>query len=631
MTTAYPTNLDALSNPTGDQSQGAGPRTHSQQHSDLNDAVEALQTRVGADTSPGDTSLRGRDGAQYVGYRGSGVGAAVRTVLAKLREQAVCITDYAANPSAIVAGLEDTAPALVAAQAALPSTGGVIEFPAGTYRFDSTGIVGDAPASLPSVLNGVTLRGRGTGRSAQTMNAFSGATVFQYNGTTGGTLLRVQGPISGVCIEDICLDGNAKAATLLEVQRAFHSTFRRILGVRWKNGYALVLNANSALVGYGGAAPIGQVWDQVELQDPDVGACGVDIGSGNGNLNQILFTRCYLDRYNSTSTVSLRLGYCDHINFVGCHLAQTGASGSTGIGICVRPQTGLGNFPSNITFTGTAMAGGVQHDSTLQAWSGANVFPALIFQPFYTADGAPLPPKSANAGADLPGGLARGWTDNGIDFGWFAETQEVIAAAGTIAPKKRVVLLTAAGDTTINTITVPRAAFSVPNGGYSLRLLFSGTDTVTLGSSGNIATPCKLTNLRAVDLVYSEGTGYWTVVGATGGVYTPTLNNTTNVSASTARECVWTYAGGIVRVSGRAEVTTTAGGDAATVLDVSLPITPETFGQTWDCAGNVTVAETVYRAGLVIGQGTVAKLQWQSAAASAKGVIFDFAYKAQQG
>ncbi len=53
MTTNFPTSLDSLTNPTGanDLDDAVGGRTHSQQHADLNDAVEALQAKVGATDS----------------------------------------------------------------------------------------------------------------------------------------------------------------------------------------------------------------------------------------------------------------------------------------------------------------------------------------------------------------------------------------------------------------------------------------------------------------------------------------------------------------------------------------------------------------------------------------------------
>lgn len=562
-------------------------------------------------------------GGSLVAFTASGTGAVERDVTEKLREVEVSICDFGADPTGVTA----CDSAWAAAQAALPLTGGTIVFPAGTFLFTTTMVIGNAPATLPSTLNGVKVRGAGTGKTSVTMNANAGATVLKWGGAAGGTLMRIQGPISGVQITDLFLDGNSLAATLIESQRSFHQTIKRIIGVAWTNGYALVLNANSALAGYGGAAPISHVYEQVDFQNPGVGANSVDISSGNGNINQVLFERCYFDRYNTTSTVGLRLGYCDHIQFVGCHIAQTGASGSSGIAVSVRPQPGLGNFPSNITFTGTAMAGGVQHDSTLEAWSSANVFPALIYQPFYTADGAPVPPASANAGPTLPGFLARGVTDNGIEFGWSAETQETIVSAATISPVKKVVILS--GSTPVSTITPPRAAFSVPVGGYRITIIPSGNQSLITG--GNIAEAATLLNYRAVELVYSEGTGYWHQVGLSqvgnSGTYTPTLTNITNLSASTARECTWLRVGNTVHVTGRVEATATAAADASTVIELTLPITPASFAQTWECAGTATISEAVYRPGIVIAQGTSARILWQAASTSSRGVVFTFSYQ----
>ena len=58
MTTAFPSGLDALNNPaaTGHYLNTAGV-THSSQHSDANDAIEALEAKVGVDGSAVATSL----------------------------------------------------------------------------------------------------------------------------------------------------------------------------------------------------------------------------------------------------------------------------------------------------------------------------------------------------------------------------------------------------------------------------------------------------------------------------------------------------------------------------------------------------------------------------------------------
>lgn len=55
------------------------------------------------------------------------------------------------------------------------------------------------------------------------------------------------------------------------------------------------------------------------------------------------------------------------------------------------------------------------------------------------------------------------------------------------------------------------------------------------------------------------------------GTYTPTLNNTTNVASSNAYVCQWIRVGNVVTVSGKFDITPTAGA-SSTVLGMSLPI-----------------------------------------------------------
>lgn len=582
------------------------------------------------------SSLSNPGGSDLVGFIQSGASAILRTVQAKLREVELSVTDYADNPASLITGSEACDNAWSRAQAALfaiSPEGGTIKFPRGSYRFTATMQVGNNTTGVPSTLNGVRIKGDGWGRTATTMNANGAATRLYWDGAVGGTLMHIKGPISGICVEDLMLDGNGKAATLLHTQRSFHQSVKRVLGVNWANGYALVIDANNANAGYGGAAPISHVYEQFDLQNPGAGANGWDIANGAGNVNQILFNRCYNDRDNTTSAVGMQIGYCDHIQVIGCHIAQTGASGSTGIAIKVKPQTGQGAFPWNITFTGTAMAGGVAYDSSLQAWTNAT-YPALIFQPFYTADGAPVPPASANGGAALPAFMARGVTDNGIEFGWTGEDQESVAATPTIAPKKRVILLAdddaVAANNLIATITPPRSVTSVPLGGYRITIIpvITGTNPVKLVTGGNIAQQVVLTNLQAVELVYSEGTGFWSIIDpCTDGRYTPTLTNTTNVSASTARECMWTRVGNTVTVAGRVEVTPTAAADTLTVIELTLPVLPVAFGNSWEAAGTATIAFTPYRPGLIIGQSQAARIQFHSNGTASVGAVFNFSYQ----
>jgi len=55
MATNFPASLDTLTNPTSSDSLSSP--SHSSQHANVNDAVEALQAKVGADSSAVTTSL----------------------------------------------------------------------------------------------------------------------------------------------------------------------------------------------------------------------------------------------------------------------------------------------------------------------------------------------------------------------------------------------------------------------------------------------------------------------------------------------------------------------------------------------------------------------------------------------
>lgn len=60
MTTAFPTSLDALTNPTVSDDLDTAGVFHDEQHEDANDAIEALEAKVGIDDSTDATSLDAR-------------------------------------------------------------------------------------------------------------------------------------------------------------------------------------------------------------------------------------------------------------------------------------------------------------------------------------------------------------------------------------------------------------------------------------------------------------------------------------------------------------------------------------------------------------------------------------------
>ena len=57
MATSFPSGLDSFTNPTADDSLNSDTVPHADQHANLNDAVEALEAKVGADSSAVTSSL----------------------------------------------------------------------------------------------------------------------------------------------------------------------------------------------------------------------------------------------------------------------------------------------------------------------------------------------------------------------------------------------------------------------------------------------------------------------------------------------------------------------------------------------------------------------------------------------
>lgn len=57
MATNFPTSLDVLQNPTGTTPTNSSTTLHSVQHANANDAIEALQTKVGITNSADVTSI----------------------------------------------------------------------------------------------------------------------------------------------------------------------------------------------------------------------------------------------------------------------------------------------------------------------------------------------------------------------------------------------------------------------------------------------------------------------------------------------------------------------------------------------------------------------------------------------
>lgn len=115
----------------------------------------------------------------------------------------------------------------------------------------------------------------------------------------------------------------------------------------------------------------------------------------------------------------------------------------------------------------------------------------------------------------------------------------------------------------------------------------------------------------------------------TDGTYTPTLFNTTNVSASTSGICMYTRIGNTVRVAGSVQIDPT-NNNQSTVLGVSLPIASN-FTASTDCAGSGAAADVAGQSCGILADpvNDRALIQFVNGSATNHSMYFSFTYKVQ--
>jgi len=330
---------------------------------------------------------------------------------------------------------------------------------------------------------------------------YESCTRLVWGGPAGGTMVHANGPISGVQIRNIVLDGNDVAATLYDSYRSFGERLVNVLGRRWNGGFAYKMRANSPTFVSGGGSPVDNVWEQVSCGDPYAAAAapysnGLSIGEGDGDVCECTWIRCSFMRQNHDDAEGLRLRYCDHLAFVHCYFVRPD-SANTGRAVVIEPYS---IYPHNIEFFASPFLGGVWVDGTYPSedpWIAA-----MHCWPCYTADGQPAPPAGAN-GTTFPYHMIRGVTDRGAELGWPYSSVDTVAASGTIAPNTRFTRLT--GTTTISTIT-PKGDL---NGAAHVHDLYLRPGSnVSTATGGNINEARTLSAGRWYHLVYDPIVGW---------------------------------------------------------------------------------------------------------------------------
>jgi len=112
----------------------------------------------------------------------------------------------------------------------------------------------------------------------------------------------------------------------------------------------------------------------------------------------------------------------------------------------------------------------------------------------------------------------------------------------------------------------------------------------------------------------------------TGGLYTPTLTNTTNLAASTAYECQWQQTENTITVSGRVDVDPTAAGQC--VLGLTIPVSSQ-FDAVEQLAGTAVSPAVAGQCAALYADTTNfrATMEWVAVDTANRAMYFTFTYR----
>lgn len=290
---------------------------------------------------------------------------------------------------------DDTVAIQKAINAAGAAGGGTVWFPAKDFVITSTLNIGDGSNTKFSTINGIHLKGEGmayvlSGDSFYSEIPMSGTRLL-WKGPAGGTMIRMNGPLSGCGVEDMSLDGIRYSATqagkCLDIISLNNGYFKNVQGISFSNiglhlRTVICANIDGQNNGLGsvGIKFLNTAWFQ-----PDTPATCVKIeGDGEHGQDpcQCIFDHLGLGFQGGTGGYAMHLAHCDFNNFrniVGTSYSAGGINillDGSGTRIFPTPTT---NFFEQVAFNGNSQLGYVGSP-------GQN-----FFSGYSTAEGVPVP------------------------------------------------------------------------------------------------------------------------------------------------------------------------------------------------------------------------------------------------
>jgi hypothetical protein len=285
---------------------------------------------------------------------------------------------------------------------ALPERGGEVVLEARRYLVEDTIVLGNGSLTAPSTRNGIRLRGMGAGPTEIQVNPIGGATELLWVGPPDRPMVEVRGPVSGIRIEDLTLNGLGVCRTMLKTKHMLMSSVSRVTVSRWTE-VGIEIGAWPNPTGCVDGARH-NVWTQVHamfpannqahawrIGEPTYGAAPhLDVASNT-------FVNCYGDVNNGVANPqggAWVMRFCDNLTFLHCQ-----GAGRWAVIEEIPPDNGT--WPKDCVFYNCPL-GPIKRVGTHTMTNRAS-----MFLPFPTGDGQ-IPPGQ-------PG--FKGFTDEGRFFG----------------------------------------------------------------------------------------------------------------------------------------------------------------------------------------------------------------------
>lgn len=224
-------------------------------------------------------------------------------------------------------GTNDSTTGIQNAILALPASGGVVAFPCGVYKISSL-VLGNGSSTAASTRSGMKLLGQGS-----SVDQFFGSTQppcvkFLFNGSAGGSMMVVQGPLQGWGLENIAFEGAGtnNAGQCLQVISAQFGDLKN-LSFQHCNLSSVQLTAWSAIpAGLTNADSIHNTFQNTGIVVPNTaGASGINLtGAGtvaNADYNTFINTHIQLPTSGTNQSLfGIYLGFSDSNVFIDTHV-----------------------------------------------------------------------------------------------------------------------------------------------------------------------------------------------------------------------------------------------------------------------------------------------------------------------